>query len=84
MDSVVLNAHIHRAATAAHLPPVHSHLLRHTAASLMIAEGAHPKVVQAQHSSIAITMDVYSHLFPTMADDIAMRLERVYRVAATT
>ncbi len=41
------------------------HQLRHTYASLLIAQGAHPKYIQEQlgHSSIQITLDQYAHLF---------------------
>ena len=41
------------------------HDLRHTCASHLIAIGAHPKYIQAQlgHSTIAVTFDVYGHLF---------------------
>lgn len=46
---------------------VRFHDLRHTYASLMAEAGAPPKYVQEQlgHSSIQVTMDVYSHLFPS-------------------
>ena len=42
------------------------HDLRHAHASLMLARGVHPKVVADRlgHSSIRVTMDVYSHLMP--------------------
>ena len=42
------------------------HDLRHTFASLLIEQGAHPKYIQEQmgHSSIQVTMDTYGHLFP--------------------
>ncbi|MBQ8635824.1 site-specific integrase [bacterium] len=42
------------------------HDLRHTFASLLLANDAHPKYVQDQmgHASIKITMDTYSHLLP--------------------
>ena len=45
---------------------VRFHDLRHTHASLLLAAGVHPKVVQERlgHSSIAMTLDVYSHLAP--------------------
>lgn len=45
---------------------VRFHDLRHTYASLMGEAGAPPKYVQEQlgHSSIQVTMDIYSHLFP--------------------
>jgi len=52
------------------------HDLRHTCASLLIAAGANPKAVQAHlgHSSISVTMDRYTHLFPSDVDDLIRRL----------
>src|SRR5262245_48260760 len=46
---------------------VRFHDLRHTFASQLIEQGAHPKYIQEQmgHSSIQVTMDVYGHLFPS-------------------
>jgi hypothetical protein len=43
------------------------HDLRHTCASLLIAQGASIKAVQAQlgHASATVTLDRYGHLFPT-------------------
>lgn len=60
---------------------VRPHELRHTCAALLIAEGAHPKAVQAQlgHSSIQVTMDRYGHLFPSAAEELAGRLDAVHR-----
>jgi integrase len=57
--------------------------LRHTAASLMIREGASVKAVQRQlgHATASITLDVYGHLFPDELDALAGRLERA-RAAA--
>jgi integrase len=49
------------------LPPdMHFHHLRHSHASLLIAQGENPKLVSARlgHSKIGITMDLYSHLMP--------------------
>ena len=42
------------------------HDLRHTAASMLIAQGAHPKVIQELigHKTIATTLDTYSHALP--------------------
>lgn len=53
--------------------------LRHTAASLMIREGASVKAVQAQlgHATASITLDTYGHLFPDELDQVAERLETV-------
>ena len=46
------------------------HDLRHTYASLLLANGAPMKYVQHQlgHSSITMTMDLYTHLLPEVND----------------
>jgi integrase len=53
------------------------HDLRHTAASLLFSRGLHPKIVQELlgHSTIAITLDVYSHMVPGMAAQAAKAME---------
>lgn len=45
------------------------HDLRHTAATHLLTRGVHPKVVQdlLGHSTIAITLDTYSHVMPALA-----------------
>ena len=42
------------------------HDARHTHASLMLRQGIHPKIVQERlgHSTIAMTLDIYSHVTP--------------------
>ena len=57
--------------------------LRHTAAALMIREGASVKAVQAQlgHRSAVTTLDRYGHLFPDETERLAERLDRT-RAAA--
>jgi integrase len=59
------------------------HGLRHSHASHMLASNVHPKIVQERlgHSSIAITMDVYSHLMPNMQGDAADAVDAVLRAA---
>ena len=59
------------------------HDLRHTSVSLLIELGAHPKVIQERlgHSSITVTMDVYGHLFPALAEALTERLDDVFRAA---
>jgi hypothetical protein len=47
--------------------PVRSfHALRHTAATLLLLEGEHPKVVHELlgHAQVSITLDRYSHMTP--------------------
>lgn len=48
------------------VPRIRFHDLRHTAATLALKEGVHPKIVQEilGHSQIAITLDTYSHVLP--------------------
>lgn len=59
------------------------HDLRHTAVALAIANGAHAKAIQARmgHSSVSITLDRYGHLLPSLDDQIADGLDRMYRLA---
>jgi integrase len=49
------------------------HDLRHTWATLALKAGVHPKVVSDRlgHSTIAITLDIYSHVSPTLDADAA-------------
>ena len=53
------------------------HDARHTHASLMLKAGIHPKVVQERlgHSSIATTLDIYSHTMPGLQKAAAERLD---------
>jgi integrase len=50
------------------LPRMRSHDLRHSAATLLLELGIHPKVVSEMlgHSQIGITLDLYSHVTATM------------------
>lgn len=59
------------------------HGLRHSHASHMLASNVHPKVVQERlgHSSIAITMDIYSHLLPNMQEEAAAAVDAALRRA---
>jgi integrase len=64
-------------------PRVTAHQLRHTAASLMIASGAHVKTVQRQlgHRSAEMTLNQYGHLFDSDLDDVAARMGAAMRTA---
>lgn len=58
------------------LPHIHFHDLRHSAATLLMSQGVHLKVVQEflGHSTITMTMDIYSHVLPTMQQDAISRM----------
>lgn len=62
---------------AAGLPDIRFHDLRQSVASLLFAENMHPKIVQEilGHSNIAITLDIYSHMLPTMQSGAPGRLD---------
>ena len=51
--------------------------------TIILAENVHPKIVQERlgHGSIAITMDIYSHLMPNMQGDAAKTVDGVMRAA---
>jgi integrase len=59
---------------------VRLHGLRHSHASHMLAENVHPKIVQERlgHSSIAIPMDIYSHVMPNMQRMPPLKLMRPF------
>jgi integrase len=63
------------------LPRIRFHDLRHTAASLLLAKGVHPKVVQEilGHSGFAITMDTYSHIAPHLQREAADIMDALFR-----
>ena len=50
------------------LPRMRFHDLRHSAATLLLGEGVHPKIVAEMlgHTRISTTLDLYSHVTPTM------------------
>ena len=64
-----------RMAKASGFTGIRFHDLRHTHASLMMKAGINPKVVSERlgHSSIAITMDIYSHVLPGIQEEAAHR-----------
>jgi integrase len=61
------------------LPRLRFHDLRHTAASLMLAQGVSARAVMETlgHSQIGLTMDTYSHVLPSLRRDAADRMEAI-------
>lgn len=58
------------------LPAIRLHDARHTAATLALAAGVHPKVVSERlgHANISITMDTYSHVVEGMQEEAAKKM----------
>lgn len=65
------------------LPRIRLHDLRHTHATLALQAGIHPKIVSERlgHSSIAFTLDVYSHAIPHMQAEAATQIADLVRGA---
>ena len=61
------------------LPDIRFHDLRHTAATLMLLQGVHPKIVQERlgHSEISMTLNTYSHVLPSMQEDVADKMDEL-------
>ncbi len=53
--------------------------LRHTTATLLLQAGINPKIVSERlgHSTIVLTLDVYSHVLPNMQKDATDQLEQM-------
>ena len=79
MDPSNLLKRFRRLLEDAGLPRLRFHDLRHTAATLLLGEGVHPKVVSdlLGHAQIGITLDLYSHVTPTMQQAAADALDAV-------
>jgi integrase len=68
-----------RLVRATDLPTLTFHGLRHTHATVLLRALVHPKVVQERlgHSSIQVTLDVYSHAVPALQGDAALRFAEI-------
>lgn len=65
------------------IPRVRFHDLRHSHATQLLLAGVHPKVAQERlgHSTISVTLDLYSHVTATMQEDAAARIDAAFRGA---
>jgi hypothetical protein len=63
-------------------PDICFHDLRHTAATLMLQQSIHPKVVQERlgHADIALTLNTYSHVLPNIQEEVVQKLDQLFSV----
>ncbi len=63
------------------LPRIRLHDLRHTQATMLLKSNVHPKIVSERlgHSKVGITLDLYSHILPTMQADAVAVLDAELR-----
>jgi integrase len=75
-----LRVRFKRVLKRAGLPDVRFHDLRHSAATILLGMGAHPKQVQdlLGHASFKTTMDRYSHVLPSMQRGMMDNLDNFF------
>lgn len=75
----LLRSHFYPLLIRAGLPRIRFHDLRHTAATLMLLERIPVKVVSEMlgHSTIAITLNLYSHVLPEMQQEATAAMDRL-------
>jgi integrase len=68
------------------LPRIRFHDLRHSHATHLLSAGVHPKIAQERlgHSTVGITLDLYSHVLPGMQEDAAGKVDLAIRAAIDT
>ncbi|WP_037351054.1 tyrosine-type recombinase/integrase [Anaeroarcus burkinensis] len=66
----------------AELPRVRFHDMRHTHATLLLAQGENIKVVQERlgHTTVRMTLDTYSHVLPGMQKNATERISKILSI----
>jgi integrase len=80
IDASRLNAHFRKVKLAVGLPAKTTiHSLRHTAASLLIAQGVHPRQIMELlgHSTITLTMNTYGHVYASLGKEVASKMDQI-------
>ncbi len=77
LDGTVVTHQFHRLLGQAHLDQRRFHDLRHSCATLLLAQGVPARVVMEilGHSQIALTMNTYAHVIPELRRNAAERME---------
>lgn len=80
MDPGTVSDDLRAALKAAGLPRIRTHDLRHTAATYLLSQGVHPKVVQELlgHSTVTLTLNTYSHVLPSLHKEVASHMDRLF------
>jgi integrase len=61
------------------LPHIAFHSMRHTHATMLIEKNINVKIISERlgHSKVAITLDTYSHVLPSMQEEVANQLNKM-------
>jgi integrase len=62
------------------LPRLRFHDLRHTHATQLLLAGVHPRIAQERlgHSTVSLTLDLYSHVSTAMQEDAAAKINAAF------
>jgi integrase len=79
LDSRNVTREFHAMLELANLPSVRFHDLRHTAATLLLAQGVDPRTIMETlgHSQISLTLNTYSHVLPALQADAAAKIDSI-------
>ena len=79
MDPDMISKQFPKIVKAHGLPHLTFHGLRHAHATMALTAGVNPKIVSERlgHSSVAVTMDIYSHVLPGMQAEAALAVEQL-------
>ncbi|HVD00377.1 MAG TPA: site-specific integrase [Candidatus Dormibacteraeota bacterium] len=79
LEGPSVTRHFQQLLKQAGLPRLRFHDLRHSCASLLLAQGVAPRVVMETlgHSQISLTMNTYSHVMPAVQAEAAVAMDRV-------
>jgi len=79
MEPRNLTRQFHEMCARASIPRRRFHDLRHTCATLMLAQGVPARVVMEVlgHSDFGTTMNIYSHVMPVLLDDAAAQMSEL-------
>src|SRR5204863_2661158 len=79
LDGSAISKQFHRLLERAGLEQRRFHDLRHSCATLLLAQGVSPRVVMdvLGHSQIGLTMNTYAHVIPELRREAADRMESV-------
>ena len=61
------------------LPAIRYHDLRHTAATLLLAQGVDPRTIMETlgHSQISLTLNTYTHVVPALQREAAVKMHEI-------
>ncbi|WP_129727958.1 site-specific integrase [Ectobacillus funiculus] len=62
-------------------PKIRFHDLRYTHANLLLSKGINVKIISERlgHNNIKVTLDTYSHVLPTMQEEVARKLDEIIK-----